>query len=246
MAAAQRSLPRIDTFDFQPGRILARKYEVLSRLGSGWEGEVYLVRERTTGIERAIKVFYPHRNPKDRAITFYARKLHHLRHCGMLIQYHTEETMQFKRTPIKLLVSEYFEGDVLELFIKRQPGRRLTPFVAVHLLHSLARGIESIHRHREYHGDLHSGNIILRRSGLGFDIKLIDFFYWRLPRRERLQNDICDLIRIFYDALGGQKRYASHRPEIKYICCGLRRTLILKKFPTVTALREHLEVMSWS
>lgn len=246
MGAGHQSLPRIDAFDFQPGRILARKYEVVSRLGSGWEGEVYLVRERTTDIERAVKVFYPHRNPKDRALTFYARKLHQLRDCRMLVQYHTEETMQFKRMSIKLLVSEYVKGEVLELFVNRQPGRRLTPFVAVHLLHSLARGIESIHRQRDYHGDLHSGNIILRRSGLGFDIKLIDFFYWPLPARERLQNDICDLIRIFYDALGGKRRYASHNPEIKYICCGLKRSLILKKFPTVTALREHLETMSWS
>ena len=33
----------ITSFDFPAGRILAKKYEVLSRLGSGWEGEVYPV-----------------------------------------------------------------------------------------------------------------------------------------------------------------------------------------------------------
>lgn len=243
--AAQQPQPRIEAFDFLEGRILARKYEVVSPLGNGWEGEVYLVRERTTGIERAVKVFYPHRNLNDRALTHYARKLHRLRACPTLIQYHTEETMQFRRTPIKLLVSEYVDGEVLDAFIKRQPGRRLPPFMAVHLLHALAKGIESIHREGDYHGDLHSENIIVRPMGLGFNLKLIDFFYWQLPRRETRQNDICDLVRIFYDALGGQKRYASHGPAMKYICCGLKRSLILKKFPTVTALREHCEKMSW-
>ena len=33
-----------DSFDLQPGRVLARKFEVIRRLGAGWEGEVYLVR----------------------------------------------------------------------------------------------------------------------------------------------------------------------------------------------------------
>jgi len=29
---------RIDSFDFAVGRVLSGKYEVISRLGSGWEG----------------------------------------------------------------------------------------------------------------------------------------------------------------------------------------------------------------
>ena len=45
----------IQTFDLAPGRTLARKYEVVSRLGGGWEGEVYRIREKSTGIERAAK-----------------------------------------------------------------------------------------------------------------------------------------------------------------------------------------------
>ena len=40
-------------FGFEPGTILAEKYEVLALLGSGWEGEVYRVCELRTDIERA-------------------------------------------------------------------------------------------------------------------------------------------------------------------------------------------------
>ena len=57
----QTRTPVIDRFDIKPGRVLARKYEVIKLLGRGWEGEVYLVREHRTQIERAIKLFYPAR-----------------------------------------------------------------------------------------------------------------------------------------------------------------------------------------
>ena len=38
--------PRITSFDLHSGSQLGGKYEVVSRLGAGWEGEVYLVREK--------------------------------------------------------------------------------------------------------------------------------------------------------------------------------------------------------
>ena len=60
---------------------------MVSLLGSGWEGEVYLVRELVTGIERAAKLFFPNRNPNNRVATAYAKKLYKLRACEALIQY---------------------------------------------------------------------------------------------------------------------------------------------------------------
>ena len=76
-------------FNLPDGRVIAKKYEVLSKLGEGFEGEVYKIREISTGIERAAKLFYPNRNEKDRAVKFNAQKLHKLRQCPILIQYHT-------------------------------------------------------------------------------------------------------------------------------------------------------------
>ena len=46
---------RIDAFDFVPGKVFAGQYEIIARLGAGWEGEVYQIRERTTGIEKTAK-----------------------------------------------------------------------------------------------------------------------------------------------------------------------------------------------
>ena len=236
---------RIESFDMPAGRLIARKYEVVSKLGSGWEGEVYKIRERNTKIERAAKLFFPHRNPRKKTSNFYARKLHKLRHCPILIQYYTEETLIYRRRPITVLVSEYVEGEMLSEFLKRQPGGRLRPFQALHLLHALVVGMECIHRLREYHGDLHTDNVIVSRYGLRFDLKIMDMFHWASPKRENIQDDIISLIHIFYDALGGSKYYARHPGEVKSICCGLKRTLILKRYPTVSHLRQHLESMQW-
>jgi tRNA A-37 threonylcarbamoyl transferase component Bud32 len=236
---------RIDHFDFPPGTVLAEKYQVVAQLGTGWEGEVYILRECATGIERAGKFFFPHRNPRNRVANYYARKLHKLRNCPILIQYHTQGTITYQEAPIRLLVSEYVEGELLSHFLRRQPGGRISVFQGLHLLHALARGIEAIHDLHEYHGDLHEDNVIVRRFGLSFDLKLIDFFHWGRATPENIHDDVCDLIRIFYDAIGGQKHYAKHPPEVKAICCGLKRSLILKRFRNAAQLRQHLETMQW-
>jgi serine/threonine protein kinase len=236
---------QITSFDFPAGRVLAQKYEVVSLLGAGWEGEVYKLRELRTGIERAAKFFFPQRNLRDRAVKFYAKKLHKLRDCPILIQYHTQETVTYRGLPITFLVSEYVEGELLRQFLARQPGKRLTAFQGMHLLHALAAGVESIHHLHEYHGDLHSENVIVRRKGISFDLKLLDMFHWGAPKLENIRDDVCDLIRLFYDAVGGSKHYSKQPPEVKLICCGLKRSLILKKFRTAGQLREYLETMPW-
>lgn len=241
MAGAQR----IERFDFEPHYVIAGKYRVVSLLGRGWEGEVYKIVEVGTGIERAAKLFFPHRNRRNTAARRYARKLHKLRHCAVLIQYYTQDVMEFDGQRVTVLVSEFVEGELLEHWVRRQPGHVLAPFEALHLLHALATGIADIHMAREYHGDLHTENVIVRRHGLGYQIKLIDLYPWGTPKHENIQGDVCDLVRMFYDVLGGARRYAHHRAEIKAICCGLKRSLILCKFKTAGQLRDYLETMSW-
>ncbi|MBN2072140.1 MAG: protein kinase [Candidatus Krumholzibacteriota bacterium] len=232
-------------FDLRPGFMIAGKYEVVELLGRGWEGEVYRVREKMIGLDRAAKLFFPQRNSRNKTSNFYAKKLHKLRHCPILIQYHTQEKILFNGVYVTVLVSEYVEGELLTKFLKRQPGRRLTPFEGLHLLNELVIGLDVIHNSREYHGDLHDDNIIIRRVGLSFNIKLVDMFDWGAPKGENIREDVIDLIRIFYDSLGGAKTYPGHPKVIKDICCGLKKSLISRKFRNAGQLRRHLTTMEW-
>lgn len=232
-------------FELKPGRVLVGKYVVGEMLGRGWEGEVYHVTERATGVERAAKFFYPQRNPDNRSINFYAKKLEKLRHCPILIQYHTQEVIRYRGQRVTFLVSDYVRGDLLSDFLAAQRGKRLHYFEALHLLHALAAGVEHIHRVREYHGDLHSDNVIVNRNGLGFDVKLVDMFEWGRATRAHLLDDVCDLVRLFYDAVGGARTYAKQPPVVKSVCRGLKRSLIQRQYKNARELREHLESLPW-
>jgi len=233
----------VDSFNFPPGRPLAKKYEVVSKLGGGWEGEVYLIRERITGIERAAKFFFPQRNQGNKAFKFYAQKLHKLRNCPIIIQYVSQDTITYRGAPITFLVSEHVEGELLSDYISRQRGKRLPTFQALHLLYALAKGMECVHRANEYHGDLHLENIILGRLGLNYELKLIDMFYWQSARRENIQYDVVSMVKLLHEVLGGQKHYANLPQEVKSIIRGQKDSLILKKFKTAGQLREYLEAL---
>lgn len=237
-------MKKIDSFNFEPGRIIAGKYKVLDFLGKGWEGEVYAVKEVATGIERALKFFYPHRNPKGKASKFYAKKMHKLRHCGIIIQYYGQD-LYFHEQPVTFLVSEFIEGELLSEFLKRQPGKRLHPYAALHLLHALASGMECIHHLKEYHGDLHTDNIIVQRHGLRFDLKLLDLYHWGPASGEHIKDDVVQLIHVFHEVLGGKKHYAKLPAPVKDVICGLKRSLILSKFKTAGQLKEYIEKIEW-
>ena len=54
-----------------------------------------------------------------------------------------------------------------------------------------------------------------------------------------------DLVRIFYDALGGPEHYAKQPQPVKNICRGLKRGLIAREFRSAGKLRQHLESLEW-
>ena len=221
-------MAKTKAFRLKPGSILAGKYEVLDKLGGGWEGEVYHVREIATGIDRAAKLFFPQRNIRNRAAKYHARKFYKLRHCPVLIQYLTMECFDYKGAEIKFLVSELVEGEILKDFVKRQRRRRLTVFEGLHLLHQMVVGLEMIHNARDYHGDLHSENVMVSRRGIGFDIKFVDLYRWDSPTGENIREDVYDIIKVFHEVIGGSRHYKNHPPVVKKICRGLRRSLIYK------------------
>jgi tRNA A-37 threonylcarbamoyl transferase component Bud32 len=232
-------------FDFQPGRVIAGKYVIERLLGSGWEGEVYVITERSTGIQRAAKFYYPHRDPTGKAAIAYARKLDALRHCPILMQYHHQEIVQVKRKRVMVVISELVEGQKLSEFLESQPRHKLSTFEALHVLYTLTRGIAPIHARGEYHGDIHDDNIMIRRVGIGFDVKLLDFFDLGKPTRSKIHKDVLNLIQVFYAIVGGRENYARQPKVVKDIIRGQKDSLILDRFASAGDIARHLETLEW-
>ncbi len=235
-----------DAFRLVPGRVIGGEYVVESALGEGWEGRVYRVRERRTGAARAAKLFFPERNARDRAVDFYARKLEQLRDCPIIIKYHHAETIRLAGRPTTVLISEFVDGVLLEELVRRRRGKRLPLFEALHVLHGLASGLEAVHARREYHGDLHPGNVLVRRQGVHVVLKLVDLLDLGRPTKLNIADDVVDLVRLFDEMLGGRRHYARLPPEIRHIIAARRAPTIRRRFPTARALREHLDTFAWS
>ena len=236
---------KVKRFDFPPGRTVAGKYAVERPLGSGWEGEVYAIVERATGIRRAAKFYYPHRDPMGKVAINYARKLDALRHCPILMQYHHQEIAYVKRRKVIVVVSELVEGVKLSEFLLAQPRKQLSTFEALHVLYALARGIAPIHARGEYHGDIHDDNIMIRRAGINFEVKLLDFFDLGRPTRDKVHKDVLNLVEVFHTLVGGRKHYAAQPPVVKHIIRGLKDSLILERFQSAGDIQRHLENLTW-
>lgn len=227
------------------GQVIAEKYEIVSLLGSGWEGEVYLTRETGTGIERTAKFFYPKRNINNKCALTYAKKLHKLRNSSNIIQYHNQEVVDLNGYSVTALISEYVDGEQVSEFIARQKGKRLPLYLALHLFYHITIGLEKIHESGEYHGDLHSDNIMIKQRGVGFSVKFLDFYNWGASFSEMRKADIVDLVRLMYEMIGGQKYYSKQPQFIKDIVCGGKTSLITKRYKSVTDVRKYLENISW-
>lgn len=229
-------------FNLEPGRRVGR-YIIEHALGSGWEGEVYAITERTTGIKRAAKFYYPERDPHGKAAIAYARKLDALRHCPILLQYVHQETVRLAKQKVTVVVSELVEGVKLSEFLKKQSP--LSTFESLHVLYVLARGIAPIHARGEYHGDIHDDNIMIRRRGVGFEVKLLDFFDLGKPSRSKIYKDVLNLVQVFHAVVGGREQYAKQPAVVRNIIRGLRDSLILERFKSAGDIQRHLETLEW-
>jgi len=240
MATAKQS------FGLSKGDSLTWRYEVLERLGAGTEGEVYKIREKATGLTRAAKLYFPSKKNDAKRFARYARKLDALRDCAIVIKYLHAEQVWINETYIYCLISEYFAGAMLDQLLKGYRGRRMPPFEALNLIYELTTGIEEIHARKEFHGDLHTGNIFVERRGVFFQVRTIDFHDWGRSAAEERRADVLATARLLYDLVGGREHYKKQPQAIKEICMGLRGDLILKKFPTIFHLRAHMETFEWA
>jgi hypothetical protein len=113
------------------------------------------------------------------------------------------------------------------------------------VLYALAKGIAPIHARGEYHGDIHDDNIMIRRVGIDFEVKLLDFFDLGRPTRSKIHKDVLNLIQVFHTLVGGRDNYAAQPRVVKDVIRGLKDSLILARFDSAGDIQRHLETLSW-
>jgi serine/threonine protein kinase len=225
-------------FDFKPGRVLAGKYVVAEFLGGGWEGEAYLVHERTTGFPRVAKFYYPERNEKGKSLKEYVKRLEKLSDLGGVIRYMHSDSIRWAGKKLDFMVSTRAPGKQLSYYIKKRGV--LKPLEALLIVEQIAAGLEAIHAQNLYHGDVHEDNVMVRRVGIHHEVRFLDFINLGPTTRERKRDDVYDMLMLLRDMTGGKKKYAKQPALIKHLVKGGRRDLVYKEFPTAHRVRQFL------
>ena len=146
-------------------------YEVVSSIGAGGMGEVYLGRDTRLDRSVAIKVLPPlFASDPDRRTRFEreARVVAGLSHPNICSVHDVGVTPDPAGGDVPYIVMEHLEGETLDRRIAAAP-LRLHESIALAL--EIARGLDAAHRQRIVHRDLKPSNIMVTRSG----VKLLDF-----------------------------------------------------------------------
>lgn len=146
--------------------ILSGRYEILKLLGCGSNGTVYLARQQSLGIDRAIKRF-PKSDAQSPFAVSEAQVLKTVHHPGIPTIYDFEEDESFY-----YLVEEYIQGDSLEQFLLHQPSiSRALFYQFCEQLCDIFSYLHSLCPSPILYQDLKPEHIIV----CGLQIKLIDF-----------------------------------------------------------------------
>lgn len=140
------------------------KYRILSPLGSGGFGSVYLAED--TWIDKKVAIKVPHRQNLDFGELLHEpRLLATLSHPNIVTVLTAE-----KQGDIFFIVMEYVPGDTLEVVIARDGTLDLPK--ALDYTCQICNAIDHAHKHGVIHRDLRPGNVLVTEQGL---IKVADF-----------------------------------------------------------------------
>lgn len=150
----------------EPGWMLG-PFEILSPLGAGGMGEVYLARDTRLDRNVAIKALPAHlAGDPDRLARFEreAKIVASLNHPGIGAVYALEEN-----AGQKFLVMEFVDGETLAVRLKRGP---IPLDEAIPLATQIAEALEAAHEKGVVHRDLKPANVMFTAEG---KVKVLDF-----------------------------------------------------------------------
>lgn len=142
-------------------------YRVISLLGAGGMGEVYLAEDIKLGRQVAIKKLPPHfseNSERKKRFLREARAISALNHPNIITVYGIEETEN-----LEFIVTEFIDGQTLHERIKEKP---LSADETLDIAIQIAGALESAHSVGIIHRDIKPANIMIRKDNI---VKILDF-----------------------------------------------------------------------
>jgi len=163
------------------GKMIAH-YEIISWLGAGGMGEVYLARDTSLKRKVAIKVLAPSLTHDERGLRRFeqeARAASALNHPNILtiFEFGQEQGIYF-------IATEYVEGETLR---KKLANGKLDSASAVDVAIQIAKALVAAHSAGIVHRDIKPDNIIVRYDNL---VKVLDFGIAKLSESQSSSNSV--------------------------------------------------------
>lgn len=149
------------------GQVIAGCYEVVRPLGHGGMGKVFLVVDRTTGQQYAMKILRGQWQENERVIARFAREVRALRQLNHPC---IVKVFDARRDgDVLYFTMEYIEGKTVRKWL--QERKRLALGSVVRVLCLVARALEYAHQ-ITIHRDISPDNIMVQKDG---SVRLLDF-----------------------------------------------------------------------
>lgn len=174
---------------FQPGHVVADRYEVESVLGDGASGVVYVATDREAEERVALKVIHRHL-VKDRQI--HAR---FVREAGVLRRLDGEHLVALRDfgqddEGLLYMALDLVEGEGLDSVVESGP---MGVTRAITILRQVCKALEAAHQAGIVHRDLKPGNVLLEASDDLEKARVLDFGMAKVLRGDSAADSITAL-----------------------------------------------------
>jgi serine/threonine protein kinase/Tol biopolymer transport system component/Tfp pilus assembly protein PilF len=193
-----------DSLDHKTDSLVGRSlghYQVISLLGAGGMGQVYLAEDTRLGRKIALKILTTHftRDP-DRLRRFQqeARAASALNHPNILTIHEIGEI-----DSLHFMVTEFIEGDTLRGRMAKAPVS--TP-EALRIASHIASALAAAHAAGIIHRDIKPENVMLRDDGI---VKVLDFGLAKLTDRKTGEAEAMTLVKTEQGMVMGTAHYMS-------------------------------------
>ncbi|ACY17790.1 serine/threonine protein kinase [Haliangium ochraceum DSM 14365] len=182
----------VKTDEPSPSAMVASRYRIVERIGSGGMGKVFRVSHARLGKTFALKIIRDSMAGEDRARDLFfreARLASSLSHPNIasVVDYGEDARIG------AFMVMEFLQGETLNRLLKRE--RRLSVRQAIDIIHQVAEALHYIHSKGIVHCDIKTENILLtevpdtKRRRL--QVKLLDFGLARSTAATRNTNSLA-------------------------------------------------------